>query len=96
MGNFVMGSRIWPGLAKLLEECGEVTQVCGKAIQMGGELEHYDGSNIEERFIEELGDLQAAIDFFVMKNNLSLNAIKARAAGKMMNFLEWHIEQLEE
>lgn len=39
-GPYGIGSDTWPGLAKLIEECGETLQVLGKIIARGGELDH--------------------------------------------------------
>lgn len=33
-GDFSIGGTLWPGLSKLIEECGEVLQVGGKLIGM--------------------------------------------------------------
>ncbi len=35
-GDFSIGSDIWPGISKLIEEAAEVGQVCGKLIGSGG------------------------------------------------------------
>lgn len=33
-------SDVWPGLAKLIEECGEVLEIAGKIMGCGGQLVH--------------------------------------------------------
>lgn len=51
------------GLAKLNEECGELVQIIGKKFAWWDTDEpHWDGSNLDERLIEEMGDVRAAID----------------------------------
>lgn len=38
-GSFSLGSRTWPGLSKLVEECGEVLQIAGKIMGTGGAVQ---------------------------------------------------------
>lgn len=92
--DFAFGSKVWPGVAKLVEELGENGQVLGKLMMTGGEHEHWDGSNLSNRLELELGDLLAAIEF-VMKHNASLDRviIVARKAEKLALFEKWHKEQ---
>lgn len=94
-GDFSIGSRVWPGAAKLLEELGELQQVIGKLIATRGVVEHWDGSNLRERLIEEVGDVRAAIDFFQVQNfNTSHDAaIQARRDKKYRTFQDWHADQ---
>lgn len=50
-GSFSLGSRTWPGLSKLVEECGEVLQIAGKIMGTGGTVQHWDGKgDLDERF----------------------------------------------
>lgn len=88
-GPYSIGSDKWPGLSKLIEECGEVQQVAGKVIGAGGETMHYDGSNLVDRLEEELGDLLAAIDFVIKNNNLSRKMIDERTKRKLEVFRRW-------
>lgn len=87
---FSMGDKEWPGLSKLVEEAGEVTQICGKLIATRGKEEYWDGSNLRSRLIEELGDLQAAIVFVTLNSGLDTEAIMTRAEAKLKLFNEWH------
>lgn len=66
--QYAIGGDKWPGLAKLIEECGEVIQVAGKLMGSDGDIRHWDGTNLEEKFVEELGDLIAATWFFIERN----------------------------
>lgn len=91
-GAFSIGSPVVNGLSKLIEEAGEVIQVAGKVIALGGLGDHYDGSNLDERLHEELGDLLAAIDFVIVKNRLDKGAIEARRIGKRARFEEWNAD----
>ena len=93
-GDFSIGGKVWPGTSKLIEEMGELCQVLGKLIGSHGEVEHYDGSNLRERLVEEVSDLKAAIAFFE-EMNLDVDyevAIAKRFAAKLQKFREWHKE----
>jgi len=64
---YYIGSDEWNGLSKLIEELGELQQVCGKLIGSQGEANHWSG-DLNAKFVEELGDVYAALDFFVDMN----------------------------
>lgn len=93
---FFIGATKWPGISKLMEECGEVLQVCGKLIATRGEVKHWDGEKpLDERLLDELADLCAAIDFVVIEN-FSLKEIVAlneRAKEKLDRFKRWHADE---
>lgn len=93
MDQYNIGSNKCPGLSKLIEESGEVQQVVGKIIGIGHMGEHWDGSNLRERFTEELADLLAAIDFVAQLNNLDTNSMADRRIDKFDTFMSWHKEQ---
>lgn len=86
------GAAHWPGVSKLMEEAGEVVQVCGKLVETGGKVEHWDGSNLKQRLEEEIGDLLAAIEFARHHCELDEMAIQRRARIKVARFDEWHLE----
>lgn len=88
--GFAFGNTKWPGLAKLVEEAGEVLQVCGKLIMTHGEVSHWDGSDLKKRLESELGDLLAAIRFTIETSALDGEAIKERAEEKLIRFYKWH------
>ena len=94
MPLFYIGAKKWPGLSKLVEEAGEVVQVCGKLIATGGNPSHWDGTNLHERLEDELGDLLAAIDFVIERNSLRLSRTKiaSRRSEKLKMFDHWHEE----
>lgn len=87
---FAIGSKQWPGISKLIEEAGEVQQVCGKLLGTGGERAHWDGSDLKLRLEEEIADLQAALLFVQTSNGLDRLRIEKRAEEKLIKFLEWH------
>lgn len=94
-GDFSIGSDVWPGTSKLLEEMGELTQVLGKLMGTGGRVEHWDGSDLRERLIEELADLEAAVDFFRGENltRAENDVVARRIEDKLALFRRWHEEK---
>jgi NTP pyrophosphatase (non-canonical NTP hydrolase) len=91
-GPYSIGSHHWPGLSKLIEECGEVMQVAGKLIGSGGDPMHWDGTDLRERLLDELSDLQAALRFFGTMNyeQEAANRFGERVEAKVALFHEWH------
>jgi hypothetical protein len=89
---FAIGSAVWPGGAKLAEEAGELVQVLGKLLAYPYDP-HPDGSDLRERLIEELGDVQAAIAFFATVNGLR-REVDARASKKLDRFHGWHADAI--
>jgi NTP pyrophosphatase (non-canonical NTP hydrolase) len=92
-GDFSIGSQYWPGISKLIEECGEVVQVGGKLLGSRGEVEHWDGSNLRGRLEDEIGDVLAACSFVVQNNGLNEERISGRHHEKLKLFCLWHQEQ---
>jgi NTP pyrophosphatase (non-canonical NTP hydrolase) len=92
-GDFSIGGEVWPGLSKLIEECGEVQQVAGKLIGARGATDHWDGSDLRERLTSELGDLSAAIRLVIALNGIDDRLVHARQIEKTSLFLQWHREQ---
>lgn len=89
-GPYSIGSDHCPGLSKLNEEAAEVIQVIGKAMGVGGLIEHWEGTHLRERLEDELGDLQAAISFVTSHNSLDRERIYKRVVAKLLQFEEWH------
>lgn len=81
------------GLAKLIEECGEVTQVAGKLLAYPSGV-HPDGAgNLNERLEDELGDLSAAIQFVIEARSLDGRfRIANRRQQKLNTFRRWHAD----
>lgn len=91
-GSFSIGSEVWPGLSKLIEECGELLQVAGKLMATHGSPEHWDGDLIP-RLVEEIGDVQGAIGFFIFVNpEIDRGQVMERAIAKHRLFEKWHEE----
>jgi NTP pyrophosphatase (non-canonical NTP hydrolase) len=91
-GPFSIGSDLWPGTSKLIEEMGELTQVLGKLIAIHGATDHWDGSDLRARLHEELGDVRAALSFFTIMNELDHDTLNAREAEKLRLFYGWQLE----
>lgn len=92
--DYNIGSDLWPGLSKLTEEAGELVQVLGKLVATGGSTEHWDGSDLGERLLDELADLKAAAWFFADVNGLDRDRIDKRVLDKFNLFHKWHGERL--
>jgi NTP pyrophosphatase (non-canonical NTP hydrolase) len=91
-GDFSIGGALWPGTSKLLEETGELQQVLGKLIGSGGKTNHYDGSDLRLRLIEEIADVIAAVRFFqeVNMTDAERSKIAERVERKFALFQQWH------
>lgn len=87
---FGIGSALWPGLSKLVEEAGEVAQVVGKIIGAGGATIHFDGTSWRTRLEDEIADLMAACHFVIERNQLDATRITERTAKKLALFQQWH------
>jgi hypothetical protein len=95
-GSFSLGSKTWPGLSKLVEECGEVLQVAGKLMGTAGAVGHWDGAGaLDERMALEVCDLFAAARAFFQLNGFDGNPVYIeREHAKYMQFLKWHAKQV--
>lgn len=90
---YCIGSDDWNGLSKLIEELGELQQVCGKLIGSEGSVEHWSG-DLRTKFIEEVGDVRAALTFFVDKNfsEDEQEQMFKQSSRKLRNFRIWDRE----
>jgi hypothetical protein len=91
---FTFGSEIWPGVAKLIEEAGEVLQICGKLMSTNGEDNYWEDRNIHADFQDELADLQAALSWVIEENQdkLDLDYMTERLDLKQELFDKWHAD----
>lgn len=94
-GSFSIGSRTWPGLSKFIEEVGEALQVVGKLIATHGAVDHWEGSRLDEKLIEELSDVRAAVELVEILNLTvgQRQGVAKRHAVKLRQFLDWHDAQ---
>lgn len=80
------------GLAKLVEEAGEVLQVVGKIEQVGDiDAQHWSG-DLRRMLTDEVGDLYAALAFVRAKHNLDGLEIWERRCVKLALFEQWDKE----
>lgn len=82
----------WPGLAKVVEEMGELNQVIGKLMTCGGELVYPWGEkeSFKDKFEEEIGDVLGALFFFMNTcPEVDAKAIINRASIKSELFTIW-------
>lgn len=88
-----IGQPVWPGLAKLLEESGELQQVIGKLVAYPDGA-HPDGTNLTDRLHDEIADVLAACSF-VIESNKALDAgrIDTRFLRKLARFRGWHAQE---
>lgn len=75
------------GLAKLIEELGELQQVCGKKLAAGKRDDHPDGrGSLKIRLQDEIADVIAACEFVMYSHNLDVEAI----LGDALLVLSWN------
>lgn len=83
------------GVAKLIEECGELTQILGKKLAFWHTDEHPDGKgSIKERIEAEMGDVLAAIEFTRQQLGLNADHIERQRLYKHSLFDGWQ-DQLD-
>jgi hypothetical protein len=94
-GDFSIGGNVLPGLGKLVEEMNELGTVLGKLIATSGQLTYWEGKPLDERLVEELADVQAAMEFFIRHNlnQAQVYQIESRYWSKITLFSKWHTEQ---
>jgi NTP pyrophosphatase (non-canonical NTP hydrolase) len=80
------------GLAKLIEEAGEVVQVAGKVLAYGLGP-HPDGTILKTRIEDEIADVEAALMFVSRSLDLDEDRITERRLRKLNLFLEWDADQ---
>lgn len=79
------------GLAKLIEECGELVQACGKKIAYYTTDDHPDGGPpLTHRLEDEIADVLAACEFVMVHFGLNLETIRGRKERKLAMFNAWH------
>ena len=91
--RFGIPSPEWTGLAKVAEEAAEVIQQVMKIMATGGKMKYENGNTVNPQLLfEELGDLQAAIDFFVAMNRDmdEMDAYYQNRSLKLAKFSKWY------
>lgn len=81
------------GVAKLIEECGELQQILGKKLAYWYTDEHPDGQgSIDKRIQDEMADVSAAMLFVQGQLGLDRTTIARRARAKLNLFGRWHAQ----
>lgn len=93
---FAIGDKKWPGLSKLVEECGEVVQVIGKLMGSRGNDLHWNVPSLKAALEDEVADLLAACDYVMEKCWLNIEHITTRRQRKLETYRTWHKEDPED
>lgn len=79
------------GLAKLLEELGELSQVAAKRLAYFHASTHPDGAgDLDRRMEDEMADVSAAVAFVAEQFGLDFKRICSRSVDKLLLFKKWH------
>lgn len=87
--GYTMNNTIWPGLAKVVEEAGEITQVAGKIMACFGQDTYYGGEDLRGHLQEEAADLIASLTYLIEENKLDKKAISKRVRKKLAKYYQW-------
>lgn len=80
------------GLTKLMEECGELTQIAAKKSAYADVDIHPDGRSMKLRMEDEIADVIAACAYVTGEFKLNQTAIDLRVQEKMKLFFQWKME----
>lgn len=87
------------GLAKLIEECGEVQQIAGKLVQyphlqdIATDELHPDGTHLRTELQNEIADAIAAFEFVAQRLQLNHVVMDGRVSRKLALFELWDRER---
>jgi NTP pyrophosphatase (non-canonical NTP hydrolase) len=87
--RFGFSSKVYPGLAKLVEETGELVHVLSRVIATDGGPFDFDGNLHQHKVQNEIADVFAAARFFIEENGLESDYINKRAEEKLILFRGW-------
>ena len=84
----------WHGLAKFIEEMGELNTILGKLMAFP-DGNHPDGEgDLIVRLVEEMADVQAAYKFFITNfSDEACEAIDTRTRHKLASYQRWQNEE---
>lgn len=86
-GPYGIGSDTWPGLSQLGEDAAQIVRRVSAII---GDDTHQDPAGLRASLQEELGDLRAAIDYVIGKNDLDWDAVNRRRDRKRGRYERAH------
>ena len=78
-GPYGIGSDTWPGLSQLAADAAQIARHVGAII---GDDTRQDTDGLRASLQEELGDLRAAIEYVIGKNDLDWDAVNRRRDRK--------------
>lgn len=81
----------WKGLFKIVEESGELCQVLGKLACNPDGISPNGEHSLIPNLYEEIGDLQAALHYFIEANGLDPAKINERIREKTEKFNYWSL-----
>lgn len=90
--DYAIGSDSLPGLAKLVEEMGELQQAVAILMAFPDRIRP-DGTQPWDRVSAEIADVLAAVDYLMWANTelaVRSQSILFRREAKFNRFLEWH------
>lgn len=86
--------QVYRGYFKVVEELGEVLQIMGKLGPYPQGLHPDGGEDLKIRLEQELADLQAALGYFIAKNDLQIDY--RRSKYKRGLFEEWILTGIDD
>lgn len=89
--NFGPGVK-WPGVAKMLEEMGELAQPLGKLVMVRGKDKKHWSGPLRPSIVEESADVMAAVMFLAEENFTTeeMAVFIERRSAKLAQYKEWH------
>lgn len=79
---YSIGSPLMPGLAKLVEEMAELSEVLAKFMGNGGDPEYFGRFNLDDRLEEEIADVEAALRFFKARQPARSRCLRAHTSPR--------------
>ena len=90
--KFEIGSKEFAGVLKLQEECAELSVVLAKLVTVNAG-EYWEGRDLEAELVEELGDVLAAAEYFLLNTTSKIfKGVFKRKKNKLRTFSRWHNE----
>lgn len=78
------------GLVKLIEECGELSQIAAKKLAFPDTDDHPDSmGSLKIRLEDELADVAAAAAYVIDHFDLDINRMRVRRMEKLGKFKKW-------
>lgn len=82
-------ARNWPGLKKVIEECGETIVEGAKILVFPNGKHPARKRNLQYSLEDELADVLGSINYLIDRNGLDRKRIEKRAKNKYRKFAGW-------